>query len=137
MEDFTPEGLNQPIDDATCDIVAEFFSVYSNPTRIHIFCALSTGSKSVSQLAEHAKTSLQNISQHLRVMKDKGALVSEKKGQHVYYSVADPKFLYGVKMIRDALIETLKSRVEAIPSALQTTPAKNDGQPKGTTKRSA
>lgn len=122
------------MDDATCHIVAEFFSVYSNPTRIHIFCALRTGPKSVSELAEHAKTSLQNISQHLRVMKDKGALVSEKRGQHVYYSVADPKFLYGVKMIRDALIEMLKARVDSIPFALQSPPAQAPGKRSRTNK---
>ncbi len=102
------------MDDSTCRLVAEFFSVYSNRPRVNILCALRSGPKTVSELAEYAHASMPNISQHLRVMRDKGALRSEKQGQHVYYSVANPKFLYGIKMIRDALLEELQQRAGAI-----------------------
>ncbi len=137
MRAMNAEELGPPMDDATCNIVAEFFSVYSNPTRIHIFCALRSGPKTVSELADHAKASLQNISQHLRVMKDKGALTSEKRGQNVYYSVADPKFLFGVKMIRDALVEMLKRRAELVPFALESAAPRSATKPKTTKKKSA
>jgi len=131
------EELGPPMDDATCNIVAEFFSVYSNPTRIHIFCGLRTGPKTVSELAEHAKVSLQNVSQHLRVMKDKGALTSEKRGQRVYYSVADAKFLFGVKMIRDALVEMLKRRAALMPFGAPSGSARSGAWHKPLKKKSA
>ncbi len=103
-------GFEEHMDERTCKMVAEFFSVYANSTRISIFCALRQGRKTVSELAEHANVSLPNISQHLRVMRDKGAVFTQKEGQHVYYSIADPKFVYGVKMIRDALVEEFQRR---------------------------
>lgn len=109
-----PQEFGEALDDGTCRLVAEFFSVYSNQTRVNILCALRNGPKTVSELAEHANVSMQNVSQHLRVMRDKGALHSEKQGQHVYYSVANVKFLYGIKMIRDALLEGFQQRASVI-----------------------
>jgi DNA-binding transcriptional ArsR family regulator len=116
MEELKQGEFDEHLDDGTCRLVAEFFSVYSNQTRVNILCALRNGPKTVSELAEHANVSLQNISQHLRVMRDRGAVQSEKRGQHVYYSVANIKFLYGIKMIRDALLEELQLRANDIAS---------------------
>ena len=118
--DALPQGeFDEHLDDGTCRLVAEFFSVYSNQTRVNILCGLRNGPKTVSELVEYTKVSMQNVSQHLRVMRDRGAVRSEKRGQHVYYSVANIKFLYGIKMIRDALLEEMQHRTNAIaaPSA--------------------
>ena len=107
---------NEEMGEQNCLLVAEFFSVYANPTRISILCALRSGRKSVSELAEHGGVSLQNISQHLRIMRDKGAVIHEKEGQHVFYSIADEKFLFGIKMIHDALVENMQKKANAYQS---------------------
>ena len=99
---------------AACRMVAEFFSVYANPTRISILCALRDGRRTVSELAEHAGVSLQNISQHLRVMRDKGAVRTAREGHHVYCAVADPRFLEGVRLIHDALMDGWRHGPEAV-----------------------
>jgi ArsR family transcriptional regulator len=110
----SPDGLAENLDTRACKLVAEFFSVYANPTRINIFCALRGGRKTVSELAEHANVSLQNISQHLRVIRDKGAVYTEKEGQRVYYSISDPRYIGGVKLIHDALVDDLYRRVGSV-----------------------
>jgi ArsR family transcriptional regulator len=101
------------LDGEACHVVSEFFSVYGNHTRISIFCALRNGRKTVSELAEHAGVTLQNASQHLRLMRDKGAVRAEREGQRVYYSIADPRFVQGVKLIHDALTGELRRRAGA------------------------
>ncbi|MCK5861584.1 MAG: winged helix-turn-helix transcriptional regulator [Candidatus Hydrogenedentes bacterium] len=102
------------MDENTCKLVAEFFSVYSSQIRMNILCALRSGPKTVSEMAEYTHSSMQNMSQHLRIMRDKGALRSEKRGQHVYYSVINMKFLYGISMIKNALLEELQNRANEI-----------------------
>ena len=104
--------MEEPLDSETCSIIADFFTVYANPIRIHIFCALRSGPKRVTELAEHAGVSLQNISQHLRILRDRGAVIARKDGQHTYYSIANMKYLMGVKMIRDALVEDMQKRAD-------------------------
>ena len=105
-------SMEEPLDPEMCHLVADFFMVYANPVRIHIFCALRSGPKRVSELADHAGVSLQNISQHLRILRDRGAVVARKEGKHTYYSITNVKYLMGVQMIRDALVEDMQKRAE-------------------------
>ena len=98
------------LDPESCKLVAEFFAVLGNPLRVSMFCGLRDGAKTVSELAEHAGVSLQNASQHLRLMRDKGAVTTEKRGQHVHYSIADMRLLEGCGLIRDVLAEQLQRR---------------------------
>ena len=98
------------MNDELCGLMGGFFSLLAHPTRIRIFCALEHGPRTVSALAEQTQISLPNASQHLRVMRQNGALTSEKRGQHVFYRIADSRFLQAAEMIRDALVENVQCR---------------------------
>jgi ArsR family transcriptional regulator, virulence genes transcriptional regulator len=68
---------------------ADFFRVFSNATRLCILCALADRELSVGEIAAAAETSLQNVSQHLHLMQDKGILASRRESQTVYYRITD------------------------------------------------
>ena len=87
---------------------ADFCRVLASATRIMIMWLLAEGEKSVSELAEALELSVPNISQHLRIMRDKGAVASTKKGKNVYYRVANRKFIKGYMLIREGIIEQVK-----------------------------
>lgn len=72
---------------------ARFYQVLTNPRRVLILHALTEGEKSVSEIAALVCTSLQNTSQHLRLMKDRGLLDSRRDGQTIYYCVTNQKIL--------------------------------------------
>ena len=63
--------------------------VFGNVQRVLIVWALGDKEVSVGDIASAIDASLQNTSQHLRLMKDKGILESRRDGQTVYYRVAD------------------------------------------------
>jgi len=98
------------MDEFECDQMAAFFSIFSNPTRLRIFCALQDGPKAVSDLAEQTGATLQNVSQHLRLMRDKGAVAAQRAGQNVYYAVVDERFFEAARLVRDALTEQRRQR---------------------------
>lgn len=100
-----------------CHLLADFFGVFSHRTRLQMFCALQGGRKTVSELAEYAEVSLQNASQHLRLMRDKGAVVTEKEGQHVYYRIVDDRFITAARLMRDALVDTMHNRMKPLQPA--------------------
>lgn len=106
--------MHESFDDAECQVLAEFFTVFGNRTRLRMFCALQDGCKTVSELAEYADVTLQNASQHLRVMRDKGAVTTEKEGQRVYYTVVDERLIEAAKMMRNALVEAIERRAQTI-----------------------
>ena len=66
---------------------AEYCRVFSNAKRVLILWVLGTEEMSVSDIASALDTSLQNTSQHLRIMKDRGILSSRRDGQIKYYRV--------------------------------------------------
>jgi ArsR family transcriptional regulator len=70
------------------DVQASFCSVFSNPSRIEIVWTLGEREMSVSEIANEARISVANASQHLRLMKDRGVLTSRRDGHTVYYRIA-------------------------------------------------
>jgi DNA-binding transcriptional ArsR family regulator len=99
-----------PEDEAVFALHADFCQVFSDEKRLRIMWLLGDGERSVSEIAEHLGATLQNTSQHLRVMRDKGAVTFRKVGQSVRYRISNPKFLLGARMIREGLLEELEQR---------------------------
>ena len=75
---------------------ARLYQVLTNPRRLLILLALAEREMSVGEIAAVAGTSLQNTSQHLHLMKDRGLIESRRDGQTIYYSVADRKLLSSI-----------------------------------------
>jgi ArsR family transcriptional regulator, lead/cadmium/zinc/bismuth-responsive transcriptional repressor len=71
---------------------AEFCAILGNAYRIMIIWALGNRELTVSEISEEIDASMQNTSQHLRLMKNKGVLQSRREGREIYYRIADTKF---------------------------------------------
>lgn len=81
-----------PIEISEAQEQAEFCGILGNTHRIQIIWALGNRELTVSEIAEEIDTSMQNTSQHLRLMKNKGVLQSRRDGREIYYRVADTEF---------------------------------------------
>jgi ArsR family transcriptional regulator len=93
------------------ELHSSFCSIFVSPVRLRILWMLGSGEKNVGEMAEELHLSLPNLSQHLRLMRDLGAVRTKKSGRTVYYANANLKFLNGLKLMREGLIEELKKRV--------------------------
>jgi DNA-binding transcriptional ArsR family regulator len=71
------------------DAVARYFALLSDPMRLRIMHALCGGERSVSDIVLLTAGSQANVSRHLSLMHERGALARRKTGSHVYYRVAD------------------------------------------------
>ncbi|HAY83885.1 MAG TPA: hypothetical protein DCY42_02890 [Chloroflexi bacterium] len=71
---------------------AEIYQVFSNDKRVLIFWYLAKNHEmSVNELAEAIDSTIQNTSQHLRLMKAKDILESTRSGQTILYRIANTK----------------------------------------------
>lgn len=68
-------------------IEAEAFKVFSVETRIKIIELLKAGPLSVNIMAEALGITQSAVSQHLRVLKQAGLVMDERKGYHIFYSL--------------------------------------------------
>ncbi len=67
---------------------AELHQILSNSSRLLILRSLEQQEMSVGEIAEQIGATLQNTSQHLRLMKDKGVLEARRDGQTIFYQIA-------------------------------------------------
>lgn len=114
-------------DDATPSVVdlrplfhahAEMCKALANEHRLAIMYALSEGDeRNVGELAEIVGISVHNVSQHLRVLKERRLVQARKEAQTVYYSVTNPKFIQACTLIRQALVEQHQAHGESLLAA--------------------
>ena len=95
-----------------CEIQADFCSVFTNPVRIRIMLLLGDEEMTVGDLAAHLEISLPNLSQHLRLMKDRRCLRARKVGKNVFYRVTSPLFLQAMTLVRQGIVEAEAQRYE-------------------------
>jgi DNA-binding transcriptional ArsR family regulator len=62
---------------------------FGNPRRLLILWILSKQELSVNEIAARAGSSLQNVSQHLNLLKRTGIVTTRRDGQTIYYQIAD------------------------------------------------
>jgi len=68
---------------------AQYCQVFSNARRILILWVLGKNEMSVSDIASEVDASLQNTSQHLRLMRDRGILGSRRDGNTIFYRIVN------------------------------------------------
>ena len=73
------------MDERPFELHAEMLSTLAHPKRLIIIELLREGEKTVGELAQELNISLQNTSQHLRLMRDRGLVMARKDAQSVFY----------------------------------------------------
>lgn len=79
----------QLTDEPTATQLAQFFQALSDPTRVRIISALSTGELCVYDLATVLGMSQSAISHQLRILRQLRLVKRRKAGQLVYYALND------------------------------------------------
>ena len=72
---------------------AEICKLFGNVSRILILWSLSDREVSVSEIADEVGTSLQNVSQHLALLKEHGIVTARRDKQMIYYRIADIEWI--------------------------------------------
>jgi rhodanese-related sulfurtransferase/DNA-binding transcriptional ArsR family regulator len=72
---------------------AEMAKALGHAHRLEILELLAQGERSVESLAERAGLMIGNASQHLRLMRQAGLLVSRRDGKRILYRLSDPAVL--------------------------------------------
>lgn len=70
------------------DTCAELLKVLAEDTRLGILRELMSGPKRVSDINEVLKIEQSLLSHHLKVLREKGFVISERRGKSVFYELA-------------------------------------------------
>ncbi len=81
--------MDHPLPDPLIEVIAQRFRVLAEPVRIKLLDQLRGGSATVQQLTEATGASQQNASKHLQVLHRAGMIRRAKRGNFVFYEIAD------------------------------------------------
>ena len=91
------------------ELHAEVCKMLAQPLRLEILFHLSDGELSVNELSKRTGARMANISQHLALMRQQGIVTTRKDGVKVYYSVTNKKTLKAFELMREVLLDRIRS----------------------------
>jgi DNA-binding transcriptional ArsR family regulator len=94
--------------DQVFSVVARYFGVLSEPTRLKILHTICQSERSVSAIVEATGATQTNVSRHLGLMLNAGVVSRRREGNAVYYRVANPEF---VEICRSVCVQ-IASRID-------------------------
>jgi DNA-binding transcriptional ArsR family regulator len=104
------DQMDKPLQDELAQFHAGICQALADTTRIAILYELAEGHKNVSQLVGALGSPQATVSRHLKVLRERGMVNSERDGVHVYYSLADQRIIEALNLLRGVMADILGQR---------------------------
>ena len=104
------EGNRTQLEEQMYRLHAEICHTLANPKRLRIISILREKEVSAADLLDVLDVPKANLSQHMKVLQDKGIVFARREGNAVYYRLARPKILNAFDLMRDLLFEVLEDQ---------------------------
>jgi len=78
-----------------------------NPNRILILYLLADHPRNVTELTGALSITQPTVSSHLKTLRDCGLVLAKREGTAVYYSLADPRIIDALDILRTILADLL------------------------------
>jgi ArsR family transcriptional regulator len=93
---------------------AEICAGLADPTRIMILYALSQSPRNVTELCNELSMPQPLISRHLKVLRERGMVTTERRGTVVVYTLGDTRLIQALDLLRATMRDTLAKRAELV-----------------------
>ena len=97
------------------------FRALADETRREILKLLRDGPRTSGEVAAHFSSSWPTISRHLALLRDAGLVLTERRGQEIYYELNTSVFQDLVQHLLDWVTPTTTPRKSAPPSRARST----------------
>lgn len=101
-------------------------SALADPTRILLLYLLYEGPSHVTGLAERLQAPQSTISRHLKVLRERGLVRAERKGQMVVYSLSDQRVIQALELMREVMADLVARRAEMVQQGALTSRLQGD-----------
>lgn len=97
-------------------MIADFFKVLSEVSRLQIVCTLKDSPKNVSQIIDMTGLGQANVSKHLKLLTQAGVVCRYQQGVNVVYSIANPLIFPLCDLVCNSLAVQLQQQNEQLAS---------------------
>ncbi len=106
--------MNNTLEAEVTQLHAEICGGLADPTRIMILYALSNSSKNVSELCSALDMPQPSISRHLKILREKGMVRTERQGTTVNYSLSDKRLIEALDLLRAVMRNGIEKRAALV-----------------------
>lgn len=107
--------VNQALKQEIIALEADFCFALSDPTRILLLYALKERPMNVTELTHDLGIQQPTTSRHLKVLRERGLVFSERQGTVITYRLADERILQAMDLLRSAMKDRLTQKASLIP----------------------
>jgi DNA-binding transcriptional ArsR family regulator len=111
--------------DELVELIARRFRLLAEPMRIRIFDRLRDGEATVHELASELGTSQQNVSRHLALMAEAGAVARRKEGTSAHYRILDEGVVNLCERVSSSVERHLLDLVARVQEAVAAQPQRS------------
>jgi DNA-binding transcriptional ArsR family regulator len=106
--------MSSPLETEVTQLHAEICAGLADPSRIMILYALSEGPRNVTEICNTLEMPQPSVSRHLKILRERRMVKSERQGTIVQYSLADNRLVEALDLLRAVLREGLVKRAELV-----------------------
>ena len=89
---------------------ADLCFALADPTRILILYALDEQPRNVSEITTELDVTQPTTSRHLKILRDRGLVHTERKGTTIIYHLSDKRLIEALDLLRSVLRERISRR---------------------------
>ena len=97
-------------------MVADFFKVLSEISRIQILCCLKKGPKNVTEIIAETGLGQANVSKHLKILTQAGIVKRDPQGVNVFYEIANPFLFQICDLVCEIIVDQIQVKNEQFES---------------------
>ncbi|XTZ09605.1 MAG: ArsR/SmtB family transcription factor [cyanobacterium endosymbiont of Rhopalodia yunnanensis] len=101
---------------AVLGMIADFFKVLSEVSRLQIVCTLKRGEKNVSEIIEITGLGQANVSKHLKLLTQAGIVTRTQQGVNVIYAIANPLVFSLCDLVCNSIVIQLQQKNQHLES---------------------
>lgn len=111
--------VNSSLKQEIIQLEADFCAALSDPTRVFILYALNEQPRNVTELTTELGIPQPTISRHLKVLRERGLVYTERQGTVITYRLADKRIIQALELLRAAMRDRLTQRANLINELAQ------------------
>jgi len=104
--------MNSVLETEIIQLHAEICGGLADPNRIMILYGLSNGPKNVTEIYCELDMPQPLVSRHLKVLRERGMVTTERHGTVIIYSLADTRLIEALDLLRAVMHDNLAKRAE-------------------------
>jgi len=109
--------VNQTLKQEIIQLEADFCAALSEPTRIFILYALNEHPFNVTELTNELGIPQPTTSRHLKILRERGLVFTERQGTVVTYHLADKRIIQALDLLRAAMRDRMTQQANLMEEA--------------------